>query len=316
MEKLNKLLLPSLAKKGLARQAVSAQICHYALEWSKNGIKPISFNKGVLKIGTTSSSQASEFQMRQDELIDYIDKKIGKKVVRAVRFVLINGPDLENHSMMEQMEVNMLEVKIENIIPVTEARDSFNKIVDEVEGSDQLYVLTKNGKPAAVIVGVHHLEKLTGTSHEELIDEDQEVSDFNSKEVLMPDDMNSQTPAQVQPTDLNNASNQDITNTPAETVPAPTEPMMPVENAAPVAPAVESADTSVNEPMSFTPAPSDTNLAPAAAELPVEQPVMPEAGVVADSPVNEPLEEVPVTPVPGPDAPQEDADQDQMPVQQ
>jgi len=130
--------------------------------------------------------------------------------------------------MMEQMEVNMLEVKIENIIPVTEARDSFNKIVDEVEGSDQLYVLTKNGKPAAVIVGVHHLEKLTGTSHEELIDEDQEVSDFNSKEVLMPDDMNSQTPAQVQPTDLNNASNQDITNTPAETVPAPTEPMMPV----------------------------------------------------------------------------------------
>ena len=218
--------------------------------------------------------------------------------------------------MMEQMEVNMLEVKIENIIPVTEARDSFNKIVDEVEGSDQLYVLTKNGKPAAVIVGVHHLEKLTGTSHEELIDEDQEVSDFNSKEVLMPDDMNSQTPAQVQPTDLNNASNQDITNTPAETVPAPTEPMMPVENAAPVAPAVESADTSVNEPMSFTPAPSDTNLAPAAAELPTEQPVMPEAGVVADSPVNEPLEEVPVTPVPGPDAPQEDADQDQMPVQQ
>ena len=90
MEKLNKLLLPSLAKKGLARQAVSAQICHYALEWSENGIKPISFDKGVLKIGTTSSSQASEFQMRQEELIDYIDKKIGKKVVRAVRFVLIN----------------------------------------------------------------------------------------------------------------------------------------------------------------------------------------------------------------------------------
>lgn len=65
----------------------------------------------------------------------------------------------------------MLEVKIEKILPVTEARDSFNKLVDEVEGTDELYVLTKNGKPAAVLVGVHHLEKLTGTSEEELMDQ-------------------------------------------------------------------------------------------------------------------------------------------------
>jgi prevent-host-death family protein len=41
----------------------------------------------------------------------------------------------------------------------------FNKIVDEVEGTDELYVLTKNGKPAAVVVGVNHLEKLTGESN-------------------------------------------------------------------------------------------------------------------------------------------------------
>ena len=59
----------------------------------------------------------------------------------------------------------MLEVNIEKIVPVTEARDMFNKIVDDVEGTDELYVLTKNGKPAAVVVGVNHLEKLTGQSH-------------------------------------------------------------------------------------------------------------------------------------------------------
>lgn len=62
----------------------------------------------------------------------------------------------------------MLEVDIDKILPVTEARDSFNKIVDEVEGSDHMYVLTKNGKPAAVVVGVNHLEKLTGKTNEEL----------------------------------------------------------------------------------------------------------------------------------------------------
>lgn len=59
----------------------------------------------------------------------------------------------------------MLQVNIEKILPVTEARDMFNKIVDDVEGTDELWVLTKNGKPAAVMVGVNHLEKLTGEAH-------------------------------------------------------------------------------------------------------------------------------------------------------
>jgi len=58
-----------------------------------------------------------------------------------------------------------MQVDIEKIIPVTEARDKFNKVVDEVEGSDEIYVFTKNGKPASVMVGVNHLEKLTGETH-------------------------------------------------------------------------------------------------------------------------------------------------------
>lgn len=61
-----------------------------------------------------------------------------------------------------------MEVDIDKILPVTEARDNFNKIVDEVVGSDSMYVLTKNGKPSAVIVGVNHLEKLTGKTADEL----------------------------------------------------------------------------------------------------------------------------------------------------
>jgi len=56
----------------------------------------------------------------------------------------------------------MLQVNVDKILPVTEARDKFNQIVDGVEGTDDLYVLTKNGKPSAVVVGVNHLEKLTG----------------------------------------------------------------------------------------------------------------------------------------------------------
>ncbi|MEI8143311.1 MAG: type II toxin-antitoxin system prevent-host-death family antitoxin [Candidatus Berkelbacteria bacterium] len=56
----------------------------------------------------------------------------------------------------------MLQVKIEKIVPVTDARDNFNKIIDEVDATDELYVITKNGKPSAIVVGVHHLDKLTG----------------------------------------------------------------------------------------------------------------------------------------------------------
>lgn len=70
----------------------------------------------------------------------------------------------------------MLEVNIEKIIPVTEARDMFNKIVDEVEGTDELYVLTKNGKPAAVVVGVNHLEKLTGAGSDAVVTQIEDLS--------------------------------------------------------------------------------------------------------------------------------------------
>lgn len=63
----------------------------------------------------------------------------------------------------------MLNVDIEKILPVTEARDSLNKIVEEVSSSDEMYVLTVNGKPNAVVVGVQHLEKLTGNSRDDLM---------------------------------------------------------------------------------------------------------------------------------------------------
>jgi prevent-host-death family protein len=56
---------------------------------------------------------------------------------------------------------NPLKVSLENIIPLTEARDHFSQIVAEVQ-KDKLYVLTKGGKPAVAIIDVKYLETLTG----------------------------------------------------------------------------------------------------------------------------------------------------------
>jgi len=56
---------------------------------------------------------------------------------------------------------NPLKVSLENIIPLTFARDHFSQIVSEVQ-QDKLFVLTKGGKPAVAIIDVKYLEDISG----------------------------------------------------------------------------------------------------------------------------------------------------------
>lgn len=126
----------------------------------------------------------------------------------------------------------MLEVKVENIIPVTEARDSFNQLVDKVEGTDEMYVLTKNGKPSSILVGVHHLEKLTGTSHEELM-----------KDVEEP----AETPVEETPP-VETAGEPAPVNTPVAPAEPVVSPQTPIDNTA----------TAPVEPVDTNPAPLST----------------------------------------------------------
>ncbi len=76
-----------------------------------------------------------------------------------------------------------LDVKIDNILPITEVKDSINQLIDKVAVSDEMYVVTKEGKPSAILVGVHHLEKLAGISHEELMPDTPTVNNEPSEEV-------------------------------------------------------------------------------------------------------------------------------------
>ena len=156
----------------------------------------------------------------------------------------------------------MLDVNIEKILPVTEVRDSLNKIIDDVESTDELYVITKNGKPAAIVVGVHHLEKLTGISHTELMPDenpssqapaDQAAASFSTAT----DDsaqQNSSTPPAAATTD---------DNTPAiapSVIPAAaTEPVQPLE--IPVIPTTPPAPGFLAPQPAETPAPTPMNAA-------------------------------------------------------
>jgi len=90
MEKLDKILRASLAKKGLAKTTESAQICFYVEKWTQMSVAPISFSGGVLKVSAMSSSEASELQMLSEDLVEYLNKKIGRKIVRSLRIVNTN----------------------------------------------------------------------------------------------------------------------------------------------------------------------------------------------------------------------------------
>lgn len=57
----------------------------------------------------------------------------------------------------------MLQVPIDKILPVTEARANISKLVDDVEKGN-VYVLTRGGKPAVVVASVKYIAKLTGNS--------------------------------------------------------------------------------------------------------------------------------------------------------
>jgi len=158
-----------------------------------------------------------------------------------------------------------MQVDIEKIIPVTEARDKFNKVVDEVEGSDHIYVFTKNGKPASVMVGVNHLEKLTGETH----------GDIEAKiaEAPGPDPAPSATP---------------------DTAPTASEPTTPVDDPFVITPA----ETPANEPVA---APDNTPATPEPS-APVEPasatPVTPPMTTPDATPGPVPIEPEPAAPAP------------------
>ncbi|OGD66000.1 hypothetical protein A3F08_01035 [Candidatus Berkelbacteria bacterium RIFCSPHIGHO2_12_FULL_36_9] len=54
----------------------------------------------------------------------------------------------------------MLQVPIDKILPVTDARTNISKLVDDVEKGD-IYVLTRGGKPAVVVCPVDYIKKLS-----------------------------------------------------------------------------------------------------------------------------------------------------------
>lgn len=87
MEKINKILNHRLAQRGLSKTVESAQICFWVSKWDNSRCQPISFSKGILKLSVKSAAEASELQMESENLIDFINQKMAKKIVQRVRII-------------------------------------------------------------------------------------------------------------------------------------------------------------------------------------------------------------------------------------
>lgn len=88
MEKLDKILMAALAKRKLSGTVRSAQICFYASQWGLASFTPISFLRGILKVSVNSSPAASELEIQKEDLIDYVNGRLGTNAVRAVRIIV------------------------------------------------------------------------------------------------------------------------------------------------------------------------------------------------------------------------------------
>lgn len=74
----------------------------------------------------------------------------------------------------------MLQVPIDKILPVTEARANISKLVDDVEKGD-IYVLTRGGKPAVCLVSIEYIKKLTENAKTSFTEE-KSVKNISNKE--------------------------------------------------------------------------------------------------------------------------------------
>lgn len=56
----------------------------------------------------------------------------------------------------------MIHADLDKILPEDDALEKISSIIEEVEANQELFIITKSGRPAAAIINIDYLEELTG----------------------------------------------------------------------------------------------------------------------------------------------------------
>jgi len=68
----------------------AAEICDRARELSQGQYDVVSFNRGLLTLGCSSSAQAANLQAEATRIIEDINQKIGREAVKRIRLKISN----------------------------------------------------------------------------------------------------------------------------------------------------------------------------------------------------------------------------------
>ena len=186
----------------------------------------------------------------------------------------------------------MLDVKIENILPITQVKNDLEKLVERVNNSDELIVVAADGGPKAILIGIHNLETLTGMSHEELMPEeatDQPGDEDNQtakEEAPAPVDYNKlrdqvlQEAAELPPEDEDSLAADNAVATEAQKESVATENMPEDQNSSATSQPAEADVNKTNPQFSYSPSSTPANDQPLATPTDVNQASMPTDGNV------------------------------------
>lgn len=98
----------------------------------------------------------------------------------------------------------MFTVPIDKIVPVTSARAKISSLVSDVQKNNTLYVLTRGGKPAAILASADFLNAKSNALPQEIVKEEKEpvlVKKSDNVPEIVP-----QQSTQLQPADKNKAA--------------------------------------------------------------------------------------------------------------
>jgi len=89
MDKINQFLSNNAKYVKLSKPLTAAKVCDTAREVSDGRFKVISFKDGLLTLGVENSSAAANLQMESDQIIDIVNQKLTRNLVRKIRIKLI-----------------------------------------------------------------------------------------------------------------------------------------------------------------------------------------------------------------------------------
>ena len=89
-DKASTILEKKVRKRGKSEILMAALVCYLAGKIKNGEFWPVSFKDGVLTLKTESSSASSDVLARKEEIIQKINKKVGKEVVKKIKLKVVS----------------------------------------------------------------------------------------------------------------------------------------------------------------------------------------------------------------------------------